>query len=139
MREELDNKLCVDFPQLYRQRHWDASKTCMCWGFECGDGWFDIIYELSQKLDALFKKHNLNGDDYPACVQVKEKFGYLRFYMEGIPKEIYEEAYTYINEAEYKTGKACEECGKPGKIQNFRGWYRCACEEHSKDTQGSES
>jgi hypothetical protein len=135
MREELDNKLCVDFPQLYRQRHWDASKTCLCWGFACGDGWFDIIYELSVKLDTLFKKHNLNGEDYPACVQVKEKFGDLRFYMEGIPRELSNEAYQYIQEAEQKTGKTCETCGKKGKVISIGGWYQCLCEEHAKEAE----
>jgi hypothetical protein len=134
MREELDNKLCSDFPQLYRQRNWDASKTCLCWGFP-GDGWFDLIYELSTKIDSLFKNNNLNGDDYPACVQVKEKFGSLRFYMEGIPERINNEAHTYIGEAEEKSSKTCEDCGKPGEIVSVRGWYRCLCKEHHEKAQ----
>lgn len=27
-------------------RYKDPKETCMCWGFECGDGWFNIINQL---------------------------------------------------------------------------------------------
>lgn len=130
MKAENDIKLCNDFPQLYRERNLGMSVTCMCWGFSCGDGWFDLIYELSTKLDTLFKKHGLMGNEYPACAQVKEKFGDLRFYMNTIPKEIYEEAYHYISEAEEKSAKTCEVCGAPGKLGTTRGWCSTLCDAH---------
>jgi hypothetical protein len=94
----------------------------------CGDGWFDIIYELSSKLDELFKKNNLNGDDYPACAQVKQKFGHLCFYMENIPKELRNEAYGYIHEAEKKATEKCEKCGSPAKLSSNAGWYSVMCD-----------
>ncbi len=27
-------------------RNKDMKETCMCWGFECGDGWFNILDQL---------------------------------------------------------------------------------------------
>jgi hypothetical protein len=51
VRPELDQKLVKRFPVLYQDRYSPMSQTCMCWGFECGDGWFDIIWQLSLALE----------------------------------------------------------------------------------------
>ena len=31
------------------------SRTCMCWGFECSDGWFHIIDNLSFRITHICK------------------------------------------------------------------------------------
>jgi len=64
MRAELDIKLCKDFPLLYRQREMSMQQTCMCWGFTHGDGWYDIIHELSTKLETLIQKEIGNTDTW---------------------------------------------------------------------------
>ena len=46
MKKELDTKLCKDFPKIFAQRNMSMTETCMCWGFECGDGWYELIYKL---------------------------------------------------------------------------------------------
>jgi hypothetical protein len=43
MRKELDETLCAKYPEIFRDRHGDMRSTAMCWGFECGDGWYNII------------------------------------------------------------------------------------------------
>ena len=50
IRQELDEKLVRDFPKIFRDRHGNMRETAMCWGFQCGDGWFDLIYELCSLL-----------------------------------------------------------------------------------------
>ena len=57
MNKELDQKLVEAFPLLYADRHKSMQETCMCWGFSCGDGWFDIICELSEKLEPIIQKY----------------------------------------------------------------------------------
>lgn len=52
MRKELDEKLCKDYPELYKDRHASMRTTCMCWGFDVGDGWFPLINLLSLFLSA---------------------------------------------------------------------------------------
>lgn len=52
MREELDKKLCADYPEIFRDRHADMRLTCMCWGFDCGDGWYPLIDSLCFLLSA---------------------------------------------------------------------------------------
>ena len=52
----------------------------MCWGFECGEGWYDALKKLSCGLEAL---NLLVYDKYKVRIQadqVKEKYGTLHFY-----------------------------------------------------------
>jgi hypothetical protein len=43
MKKELDEFLVKKYPKIFRDRYGDIRKTCMAWGFEIGDGWFNII------------------------------------------------------------------------------------------------
>ena len=51
MNKELTQKLVKRFPVLYQQFYDPMSTTCMCWGFDHGDGWFDIIWQLSLAIE----------------------------------------------------------------------------------------
>ncbi|MDP4028040.1 MAG: hypothetical protein Q8P42_03625 [Gallionella sp.] len=79
MNEALSKKLFDDFPRLYRNRH----ESSMQRGFECGDGWFELIYKLSQDIESVARESGLKPDStaWPRCRQVKEKLGTLRFYV----------------------------------------------------------
>ena len=113
MKEELDKKLVRAFPLLYGDRNASKLSTAMCWGFP-GDGWFDLIWDLSSKLEPLIQKfvdENQDTELYPKAFQVKEKFGGLRFYMTCDTDEISD----LISEAQALSLKTCEECGKPGE------------------------
>lgn len=129
MNSYLDKKLVETFPNLYCDRFADMQSTCLCWGFEHGDGWYDIIYGLSEKLEKeiiKIKQENPRAEYYPRAVQVKEKYGSLRFYMSGENDEMEK----WIEEAENKSAETCEICGKRGRIRG-RGWYACRCIKHS--------
>lgn len=67
-------------PILYARRKLPMTRTCMCWGIECGDGWYAPLRDLSDQLEAL----NLNeGRKWGIAIraeQVKEKYGMLCFY-----------------------------------------------------------
>ncbi len=89
--------------------------------FECGIGWFDLIKELCEKLNAMKPGKSLK------VVQVKEKFGGLRFYVEGVSEEKSEKVYKLIAEAEEKSFTTCEYCGKPGK-QSGKNWVKTLCD-----------
>lgn len=108
---------------LYAQRRMPMNSTCMCWGFECGDGWFGLLDRLSAKLEAI----NQKGQFKIEASQVKEKFGSLRFYTNGAP----DEADKLISKAEKESARTCERCGKRGKIMSNVGWYTCLCQKHS--------
>ena len=124
-RREFEEKLIETFPKLYKDMYGDIRKTCMAFGIECGPGWFDLIWELSEKMEPL-----LVGDDETTCVaQVKEKYGGLRFYMSHYyNKTIGELEYEY----EEKSYKICESCGKEG-TPSKNGWIKTLCKEHKKE------
>jgi hypothetical protein len=126
MKKELDRQLCEKYPELFRGRHKSMMETLMCWGFECDDGWFEIIDNLCLELTEYCKKHDI---EIPEVVQVKEKFGGLRFYLGGIHKDHFDAIYKIISKAEGLSYVTCEVCGLPGK-PNKEGWIRTTCPEH---------
>jgi len=82
MKQELDDALCNKYPLIFAQRNWDKTDTCMCWGFDCGDGWYDLIDSLCRSLQDYSNAHRHEINQVVAT-QVKSKFGELRFYVEG--------------------------------------------------------
>jgi hypothetical protein len=63
----------------------------------------------------------------PVAVQVKEKFGGLRFYVQAAT----DKHYSYISFAESMSYRTCEECGSPGKTYTD-GWHRTLCDIHAE-------
>ena len=91
--------------------------------FECGDGWFELIKSLCEKLDS-------SGADTLSVSQVKEKCGGLRFYVD-LP-----DAHTatrikvngLIAKAEKDSFRICEICGKDGQIMQNGLKIKTRCE-----------
>ena len=103
-------------------------------GFRCGDGWFDLIYKLSQDIEAVAHEGGLNPDspEWPWCRGVKEKFGSLRFYVFAVDefRDVYERIGDLIQAASAQSLQVCEECGAPGALCD--GQLRTLCLEHAK-------
>jgi hypothetical protein len=147
MREELDRKLCEKYPLLFKNRNAPMTETCMFWGFQHGDGWYQIIDNLcfniqshidwSSKNNAWDLKWNEEHPDEQRPVyeivtqvvveQVKEKFGTLRFYYNGGDAVID----GMVRMAESMSSVMCEECGAPAKTQGH-GWVGTLCDTHRK-------
>jgi hypothetical protein len=51
MRDELNDRIINDFPNLYRDKNAPPTESLICFGIEASDGWFQLIYELSMKLE----------------------------------------------------------------------------------------
>lgn len=98
---------------------------------DCGDGWFQLIDELSQKLEQMILEQQASsltvGDDsnQMRAVQVKEKFGGLRFYMDRCTEAMFDA----IEEAESRSYRICEICGSPGVVRNG-SWITTLCDSH---------
>ena len=52
MKKENDEFLVKKFPEIFADRYKDMRVTAMCWGFDCGDGWFDLIYNLCKSIQS---------------------------------------------------------------------------------------
>lgn len=111
MREELDKLLCEKYPKMFVNRHKSMQETCMCWGFSCGDGWFDLIDQLCGNIQSYIDNNKHLNVPQVTVDQVKEKFGTLRFYVTGGNELIR----GMIWFAESMSGRICETCGAPGK------------------------
>jgi hypothetical protein len=77
MNDTLSNRLLIDFPVLFRE----CGETSMQRGFQCGDGWFELIHQLCQDIESVAREHGLKPHDsaWPQCREVKSKLGALRF------------------------------------------------------------
>jgi hypothetical protein len=84
-----------------------------------GPGWSGIIDRLVRDLLAL----NWDGE----LMQVKEKFGGLRFYIGSGSDAIFDR----IAQAEEESDRTCETCGAPGKARGG-GWILTLCDTHAK-------
>ncbi|PWR18353.1 hypothetical protein [Zavarzinia compransoris] len=120
MRRDLDQYLCAKYPKIFVDRHADMRVTAMCWGFSCGDGWFGIIDRLCGNLQEISDRTECQA----VAVQVKEKFGGLRFYIRSGDTE----HLNAITEAENASYLTCEECGEPGRLREERSWLRTLCD-----------
>ena len=127
MKRELDEYLCKTYPKMMVNRNKDMKETCMCWGFECGDGWFPILNQLMGNIQHHIDWKNRESEVVPHVTldQVKEKFGTLRFYYTGGDDYIS----GLVSMAESMSGVLCETCGKPG-TSTRGGWIKTACKEH---------
>jgi hypothetical protein len=142
-REEFDKFMCEKYPIIFQDRKKPMSETCMCWGFDVGKGWYELLDNLCEKIDKLYKLTHIGIK----ANQVKEKFGSLRFYtsplnnqleqVKGDPKIDDATAKTIIDiiddcvvAAEYKSNLTCAECGENyyEKII-IGGWVYDICEE----------
>jgi len=56
MRKELDEALCAKYPLIFKDRNADMRTTAMCWGLECGDGWYNIIDVLCGLLTSDYRQ-----------------------------------------------------------------------------------
>ena len=88
MTEEREKYLVENFPLIYKKEE-GSNDPYSLFGFECGDGWFRILYWLSKHIQNKIDQNNRWAEKYPdqykkieqvKAVQVKEKFGGLRFY-----------------------------------------------------------
>jgi hypothetical protein len=62
MKKEFDDYLVKRYPQLFRERHAHPSTTQMNWGFQCGDGWFNIINALCESIENHIKQIKLSNE-----------------------------------------------------------------------------
>ena len=137
MKLELDQLLCEKYPKMMVNRNKNMQETCMCWGFECGDGWFNILDQLMGNIQHHIDWKNRKEEVVAQVTldQVKEKFGTLRFYYSGGDDAID----GMVRMAESMSGVTCEECSAPAQTHG-PGWIRTICKpcETKRETERAE-
>ena len=102
------------------------------WADDIPKGWrLAFGDQMLEELDQLLRKYNFR-DEY-RIVQIKEKFGGLRWYDDdGFPEEGYEEYRDWLCKYEDLSFKTCIDCGKPA-IGFTKGWIVPLCKDCMKD------
>lgn len=148
MTPELEQKLVEIEPKWFNVQN--PKESLMCFGFECDDGWYEIIKsalflirsktrrwsevcDIRTKILADGKDVYKWVKDYFAreptdpykgfqVLQVKEKFGSLRIYT-NFSDEYVDGILDMVESISYKT---CEHCGNAG-TPNDSGWIVTLC------------
>jgi hypothetical protein len=136
-------QLFTKYPSLFSEMHKDVSTDLserpwpISFGIACGNGWFKLIDELCflivQSLEQYNERHKTAVGI--RIVQIKEKFGGLRYYytwsakldlerphMESLKSRI-EGACQVVENLSLST---CELCGSPAACTT-ESWYHTTC------------
>jgi len=146
---ELQNKLYEKYPQFFSNKDKGIQSSCMAWGCEHGNGWYEILaslcwmirqYEDNKRWQKEWKEKQkqeiqdsmgirIDGEEpeyFPVKFdQIKEKYGGLRIYFSG--GDDYVEG--LVSMAEAISYNICEVCGNKGQ-PNKGGWITTLCETH---------
>jgi hypothetical protein len=118
MSPELEHKLIEKYPDFFRDVTKSPQETCMCWGIDTGDGWYNIVDNLCGflkdlrenrhyylKLKDEFRNDENHGSIDFSCPevvfdQVKSKYATLRVYWHFAGIENYEDIKSKLEDPE---------------------------------------
>ncbi len=134
MNIQLEKQLADKFPFMAH-----GGEPCFC---AVGDGWYSVLEGLCAEIVTIYEKANTPPDI--EIVQIKEKYGTLRFYCifkknkkpTGETIQLHNEVLSIIHRWEDKSATICEECGSEGKLRTDLSWFSTLCDEcYSKAKQ----
>jgi len=95
MKRELDEYLCKVYPKMMVNRNAPMTETCMCWGFECGDGWFQILNQLMGNI-----QNHIDWKEHQREVAIK--FNRMSEQLKAGDSTLFDEEYKDMINQEYK-------------------------------------
>jgi hypothetical protein len=101
MKQELDALLCEKYPKMMVNRNKNMQETCMCWGFECGDGWFQILNQLMGNI-----QHHIDWKERQREVAIK--FNKMAEQLKAGDPTLFEEEFKDMINQEYKSKRKQE-------------------------------
>lgn len=104
MNVDNTQKLLTAYPLLYRKLRE--------WGFECGDGWFDLVWQLSAEIELAARLEGIpeSSDTWPSVGVVKYKLGDLRVQFIA---PVSENIRALVDNARDLSVNICELCAAP--------------------------
>lgn len=122
MSPELETKMITRWPNWFRVGG-DIRHTLMPLGFQHGDGWIGLLWQLCVDLEPLVTSWELKSGDCFEVLEVKQKLGGLRFYTNADDDKVRQR----IEAAVLDSFQTCEICGRPGKL-NEAGHISTLCD-----------
>lgn len=84
--------------------------------YDAPPGWSDLVAELESQLERIAPDTEV--------IQIKEKFGGLRYYATGASTE----GQALIAQYEERSFRVCQVCGTEGRLRSDRGWWTTLCD-----------
>jgi hypothetical protein len=101
MKQELDKLLCEKYPKMMVNRNKSMQETCMCWGFDCGDGWFNILNQLMGNI-----QHHIDWKDKQG--EYARKYNEMATQAKAGNFDLFEESMKDTVNLEYKEKRLAE-------------------------------
>lgn len=131
-----ENKKIIDEYPFLRSMWWDRDTQSYKWDYkttvldDVPQGWEDLILCMAEDIKPLLKESNQLFDFF--VIEVKEKFGGLRFYHNcKCPEEVDE----IINDYGVLAENVCVGCGKPDALIVPIGWILPWCRDCYEDKE----
>jgi hypothetical protein len=132
MRKELEQRLVERWPTWFNTKG-EFRHTAMVRGFEHDDGWFDLLWRLCEELEPMVAAFQQESGFQFEVLQVKEKFGGLRFYVNCRGNDAIRQRIGIAADESFHT---CEVCGQPGTLREGR-WIKTLCDLHDAGKSGA--
>jgi hypothetical protein len=127
---EEEEMLFQRFPRLFPGgSNVNPMKSLMCFGIECRRGWLALITKLCEDIERVEIEMKLPPEHRCQVVQIKSKYGGLRYYTNGHTTQVDE----LIMAAEKESYTTCEYCGVRGELRNDIPWITTLCDTHYKE------
>ena len=114
-------RIMQTWPQVYGSVYPPSTTSFLSEGFQCGPGWYPLIERLSADIAAILDEMPLEAF---RVLQVKQKFGGLRFRVTGSNERILNR----IAQAQVEAAHTCEGCGRTSRIRSIDMWLTTGCE-----------
>ena len=157
MKSELEAKLGEEFPFMRMgktvheqiEEYGKIKDLYGAFGCSCGDGWYELLRSMCSEIVSAYEQEGIAVDI--RVLQVKEKFGMLRFYhaytdadeeisaldaADGLSirfqpgrSDFHKKIDGIIEKWEKESANVCMSCGKPGKLRNDLSWIQTLCDD----------
>jgi hypothetical protein len=121
MKNELQEQVFTRFPWT-RPDESDTRSPYTLFQLECGDGWFQLLWDLFTEIESLYQSRDT--EIQLTIGQVKQKFGSLEVYIhDALP-----EAYEIVNRYQTLSETICEGCAIESSIQQRHYYFSTLCD-----------
>lgn len=119
-------QIITKYPKIFQDYEGNPGR---CNWMDVPEGWLSVVDKLCGAIQhyidntTRYSKYGPLKPEQVTCVQMKEKFGELRFYTDGHDDHI--EA--MINMAEYLCSNTCQQCGSEQDLGVTSRWVSVLC------------
>lgn len=134
----MNNKELIEkYPWLQIRNVWtgelvEPENYEFTWLDDLPEGWRKAFgLKMVKELDKILRKANYQNQYQ--ITQIKEKYGVLCWYDNGVPTIISDEYDKWFAKYEKLSEYTCLVCGKPGEIDYKQYWLMPLCDKHRKE------